>query len=259
MFYEKFLKVRNHLIHFLDNNINSTNLIVIFPPGIQDARFVKELNLVTNARVICLTFPSRYKSSVLSDSNSIEKIAEFCSIFLNIYSRKYKIKQMKLVGFSFGSAVVTRIVEKYSISNIEKIVFVNPGEFFNENVKCILKILFSPALKNHFYAKVLKFILTKLLRVFNPEYFPDDRLFKINSQWISTLDYRISDGKNIQLPTTIFIGNNDKIINYESIDKIIRKFKNLSTIQYSGKHILSYSNSQEYSNIKNQLNAELEF
>ncbi len=258
MYQDKFIKTNKISIHYLDNNANSENLVVIFPPGIQDARFINELNLNNKERIICLSYPSRYKSSILNENNSIEVIAKYCTDFLRIYLKENRISHIKLVGFSFGSAVAMKLIENNFI-HVDKIVLVNTGEFFNKNTKQILRYIFIPALNNYYYAKVLKLILCKFLKVFKEEYFPDDRLLEINEQWISTLDYKIDIAKTVQIPTTIFIGTNDTVIDSKSKEKINKKFTKLQTILYYGKHILNYEFSKDYSKIYNQLEAELEF
>ena len=259
MYTEKFLTINGNVVHYLDNDSQSSNLIVIFPPGIQDARFVQELELISLERIICLSYSSRYKSSILNEFNSLENIANICVNFLKIYLKENDIQNVKLVGFSFGTAVITKIVDKQLEFNISDIILINAGEFFNKFVNFLLKLVFFPALRSNRYAKFLKFVLTKLTKIFNPEYFPDNRLIQINEQWISTLDHMVDTKRKVSIHSVFMDANFDKVIANKSLNKLKTKFKDAEFIDYQGNHIFSYKNSLDYLKIREILHNKLKF
>jgi len=247
-FSDKYLNSDGIKIHYLDNDINSDELIVILPPGFYDARFIDDLKLnIDNKRFISITYPSRYKSDELSDTNSVEKISDYILKFLEKFLINNKeIKNIKIIGFSFGTTIATIIVQKLDSSIYKcELCFVNPGEYFNKKLKSFLKFMFSPARKYSLYRKFLKLVLCNITNTFDSTYFPESRLKAINDQWLSILDYELSDIV-IDIPTVLIIGEKDMVIDKNSIDKLESVFINSKKMTYSGNHLFDYLKSKDY-------------
>jgi len=283
--YQNKRKVKNGiLIHYLDNCVASDKLVVIFPPGIEDARFVMKIDIETqlkNHRIISITYPSRYKSTHISGEDTIDRMN--CNIVevLEEIMLEVQPKKVVLVGFSFGTMIVTRLLQKYAVRLSKraediKVILVNPGEFFPPRIKKLLLFLFKPAYKSEAYRKILKFALVNVAHVFSEDSFPVHRLGDINEQWNATLKYKVVVGTKAETPslqndgladksgvsvkntdilnkTKTFIGKNDRIIDKNSIEKIKNVYKNISLEYYDGGHIVSYGKSKDFTKIKGRI------
>lgn len=75
----------------------------------------------------------------------------------------------------------------------------------------------------------------------------------MNKQWLITLDYRIDTSTKISIPTNIFIGIKDNVINSRSLSKLDSIHRDLTVKRYEGKHIFNYKDSVEYKQIKTDI------
>jgi surfactin synthase thioesterase subunit len=251
---DNYVEVEGINIHYLENNSESDLAIFIFPPGIHDGRFIFELGFKPEVedkyRIFSISYPSRYKSSPLENYNSIEKMSELVYEAIGKLLIEKKIKKIIFIGFSFGSSIITRILQKHNISILEEVIFINPGEFFSTKVKRIFKKIFIPANRSLRYSIFLRFLITKVFRIFHYDYFPTDRLTHINQQWISTLDYRIDPNTKVATNLFLIAGSKDAIISRLSLTKLGKLFKNTQEYMYNGGHILNYGKSKSYKEIK---------
>ncbi len=255
---DKFYKHSQGEFHYLDNGKDSNNLVVIFPPGIYDARFVKDLDLKIDSRMICLSYPSRYKSSVLNTGNDVNNISLITSDLLTDFLRSNNFKSVTFLGFSYGTAIISKVCELLpSLEKIDKVVLVNPGEFFTKTQKNLLRKIFKPATYSKFYSNILKLLVTNILRAFEGMYFPKTRLGMINQQWLSILDYNIDLESIITKPTVIIKASKDHIIDPKSIEKVLSKYPNNSVKVYEGNHISKYNPNTDYRLIKDWIFDEL--
>jgi pimeloyl-ACP methyl ester carboxylesterase len=256
----KIYKVGEIDVHVYDNGVASDDLIIIFPPGIDDGRFVNILGLedvFNEKRVIAITYPSRRKSARLEGFDSIYNINLIMrEVLVQIFSEKSYTK-IYLAGFSFGSMVLTRLLQQgWNImpDDVEiKLILVNAGEFIGGLKKKIIKVALTPTLKNKRYARFWKYSALGLFKNFDPLDFPDDRLQDIGEQMIDILDYRIDTEKQIQYKTYILLGSKDGIIDKLSLDKLDRVYTDDEYVIYDGGHIQSYGDSKEYKLIEADL------
>jgi len=261
-FKDKFIKTNFGKIHLLDNGIRSKNLILIFPPGFQDARFVKTLRLnsaIKSSRLIAISYPSRYKSERINSYDYLGRLVEACfEILEKLDLNKYS--SIRFVGFSFGTMIITRLFQE-KLTNLKtkniKIILITPGEYFSKLKRKFLINMFKPAIHNLGYAKFLKKILTYKSEIFDKNQFHDDRLSDICEQWISTLRYKINLTKKINYKTTTFSASKDSIIDPKSNDKLKSVYQNLEIKCFKGDHIFNYKNSKQYKGIKKELINEI--
>ena len=259
-FHSRIFKVGEIDLHVYDNGVDADNLIVIFPPGIDDGRFVNILDLkdvFEDKRVIAITYPSRRKSARLEGFDSIYNINLILREVIIQILREKSYKKIYLAGFSFGSMTLTRLLQQgWNILPTDseiKLVLVNAGEFFGGLRKKIIKIALRPALKHKRYAQFWKYSALGLFKSFDPLDFPDDRLQDIGEQMIDILDYNIDTEKQIPFKTYILLGSKDGIIDKASLDKLDQVYTDDEYVIYDGGHIQSYGDSKEYKLIEEDL------
>lgn len=246
-FYSKLIKFRGGKIHFLDNKAQSSNLYIIFPPGATDARFIYQIRSIftkSNARIISISYPSRFKSSRIEGFDSIDSISEYLYKFLKKLLYSSSNYSINIMAFSFGTAVVTRLLQNHSElfkpDTPVRIVLVNGGEFFGEKASEIFKRLFEPALNNSKYLKILRLIITTVFKFLPRRLYPNHRLLDLNEQWLSTIGYRINLKYSIEYPVVVIRGTRDIVITPESKDKLLKIYPNSTVVYYPGDHIYDY-------------------
>lgn len=238
-FRDSYFSVGDKKIHYLDNLVNSDSLLIVFPPGYFDARFVKNLHslIPEEIRVISITYPSRYKSSRLFENNTLEEIASL--IHAPIKELAERFKNVYIISFSFGTAISTLVASK-KIPNLKENFLINAGEFFPVKLKNLLIKMFLPAINHKRLVRFYKYVLCDLIKLFPKHFFSGDHAYGLLEQWIDILKYKIPK-LTINYKTTILEGNRDIIINRDSINKLRKIYLNCKIIYYPGSH-LNYLN-----------------
>ena len=233
----------------MDNNVRSKVIYLIFPPGANDARFVHQLKPLLESishRIISISYPSRFKSSRIHGFDSIDTIAEYVYKFLKKLLINSDHLDIRIMAFSFGTAVVTRLFQNHSEIQTRfphsnyKLLLVNAGEFFGEKATYIFKSLFEPALNNKKYLRILRYFVTTFFKFLPRKLYPNSRLLDLNEQWLSTVGYRINMKYKIDIPATVILGTRDLVITPESKEKIKNIFTDSELLFYPGDHIYDY-------------------
>lgn len=259
---EKYIEIDGLTLHYIDNEVQSSEIVFIFPPGIEDARFIEYFSPdKMYFRTIAISYPSRYKSDPLGDAeDSSDKIAVYTSKLVVELSKG--AKHLNLVGFSFGTMIITKILQQHydavakPFGDKIEVILVNAGEFFPDNFVPTFKKIFTPLQENEMLRELVRKAVTKIPFVKDDQLVPENSK-NLNAQWLDVLEYRINLEKSVDVSTKIIIGDHDQLIKSGSLEKLAKVFTRASFSFYGGGHIIDYLTDKNTAKVVDIVKTEL--
>jgi len=213
--------------------------ILLIAPGLMDSTFFKEFipGFPNYYRFIAPDLPGRGKTEPSEKFNTIDSLANFCIEFMNKVIGEEK--PFCIFAISYGTAVANEISRKQT-KRIEAVVLGGAGEYLDEPLKTIGKILLLPALINDKLTKLYIDVLAKLYKVLND--FPRHNAKSLAFQYLSALKYKIDDRFISSSEAVIINFNLDYIITKNSIIKLKKFYPNHHVIFGEVPHVMSPEN-----------------
>ncbi|MEI7578803.1 MAG: hypothetical protein WCJ58_02055 [bacterium] len=242
---EKFFKTSagNKIQYFDNENKPAKPLLIFFSPGFQNGQFIVRFdprNDLKEFHNISITYPSRDNSEVIEDNSVINLVVMLFELIQKIQKANPK-KQIYLVGFSFGTMLITKMLQLHQTELAEmQIILVSPGEFIPTLRNYFLQIVLFPTRFYFSYIRFVRWIFCRVLGIFQKYQFPDERLEALNQQLLAALRYKIDRTILISNKTLIIVADRDQAIKRKSLVKIKEVFPKHYIRSYSGKHLIKY-------------------
>ena len=238
-FFQKTIFIDNLKISYWETqNHNANKTIVLLSPGAWDGGFFKNfLNDYTDKdiRFIAPDYIGRGGTDEIVQFDTIKIVAKYTYKLLQALD----LKKTTLMGISFGTMVCDEMVKTDRDNIVEKVVLIAPGEYMNDFQRIILNILFLPAKYSSKIRLLYRTLLVKYSKAFRD--FPKDKIGSINEQWISTLNYKFSYSKKVNIPALIVLFKNDILVRPDSIKKINRFYLKHTLLEVDIPHNLTFN------------------
>lgn len=270
----KEIMINKNKVHYYQVNNSKSDLNLIMLTGIGTTAnfwpkdFIDILSQKYNLYI--LDYRSLNTDQNGDDLNySIKSLSEDTNAFI----KKLKLKNLYILGWSMGGAVAEQTL--FDNTNTFKQAFlISPAVPLDNNPGLPQKLSETPDLKNprqiynfvfdnNLYDYNPKNLESEVNRFINPDIanlFPNNNIYtkqkKSISQWVKNKN-NLDNFINLNIPTTIFLAKNDKILNPKDTQKTIALIKNKSFINIinfdkSG-HAIDWDQSLKLANIINNL------
>lgn len=205
---------------------NPRRVSLLMSPGPCSGKFFKNFEKYLNPKDlwICPDYPGRGYSLPQTD-NSIDSISESVKLFL----KDLGISNIYLIGFSYGTQIATLLTKKKDIE-IEKIILVASGQYYNDFLRMILKTAFGLLCYSEKFMLVARNLINKISNI------PNKNLKELNMQWLSTLKYEVPNDFITNIPTIFVDFNKDNCVVRKSRNTLRKIFVNHKSYLLDKKH-----------------------
>jgi len=232
---KKDIKLPNVTLKYLESGKGEKTLLFIhgFTGSIDEWSF-QILEFQENYKIYCINMRG-HGGSELGEDVSFEILTEDLNNFINTL----KLKDPIIIGHSMGGIISLNYAIKYT--NLKKLMIVDALPFFHQSMpldlvesfteKEILKFFSRqlsmskkeiPKHKREYYEKLKSWSLERREKAIN------GKMLKIYFKALRAYDLT-EDLKNINIPTLIVFGEDDKILN----DEVIESYKNIKNSKFT--------------------------
>lgn len=214
-------------------------IILLIAPGLMDSSFFKQFipGFPNHYRFIAPDLPGRGKTDVSDRFNSIDSLADFCIEFMNKVIGEEK--KYSIFAISYGTAVATEMTKKTDF-RVDAVVLGGAGEYLNQPLKTIAKVLILPGLISDKITKIYIDLISIFFQVLRD--FPRKNAKSLAFQYLSALNYKIKFNKPSSTTAVIINFNLDYIISNRSLSKLYKYYSNHHLIDGEVPHILTPEN-----------------
>lgn len=269
----KEIEVNKNKIHYyqVDNPKSTLNLIMLTGIGTTANFWPKDFIDTLSQKYNLYILDYRGINTSQDNSNVNYSIFDLAND-TNSFIKKLDLKKTYLLGWSMGSTIALQTAFDNDKSS-KKIFLISPPLPTNANdnsakFKKAPKFnsnddIYNYVFNNNLYNYSPKNLTTEKSRFINSDIstlFPTPEIYAkqkvARNEWVSNKD-AINNFVNIDIPTVIFLSNNDQIEHIDNIQKTISSIKNkamVSTIYLNKSgHAIDWDQSQKLANIINDL------
>ena len=237
MWSQKTCRVNSIQTSYWDNGGDTKDTLIFLPGGNASGMHTKHLDeeLNSNIRFVVPDYPGRGKSDSLHETSNFQNLAKHLfSLFEYL-----KLKDLTLIGHSFGWAIADEVVRQNKSLKIKHLVYIDPGEFIWQPLRLPLKILFYLPIHSQKLRELFWYVICKVFHIFEYHSIAKDKLKDLGEQWMATLNYKIPNHQS-SISTLLVRSMHDAIIDKHNVEKVKRIYPNNWEIFLPIPHIMDY-------------------
>lgn len=237
MWVQKVCNVEGVNVSYWDNEGDSKETIIFLPGGNTSGIHLKHLDeeLSQNIRFIVPDYPGRGKSDSLPVNSNFKNIAKY---FIDLFE-DLKLKDLTLIGHSFGWAVADQIVMQNKNINIKHLIFIDPGEFIWKSLHLPLKILFYLPTHSQQVREFFWYVICNILHIFKYDSISKKGLKDLGEQWMAVLNFKMPNHQS-NISTLLVRSMHDVVMDAHNIEKVKKMYPNNWEIFLPIPHSMDY-------------------
>lgn len=237
MWIQKVCNINGIQTSYWENGGDSKETIVFLPGGNTSGMHLKHLDdeINPNIRFVVSDYPGRGKSDSLAQISNFQNIAtQLLSLFEYL-----KLKDLTLIGHSFGWAVADQVVKQNQKLNIRHLVLIDPGEFIWAPLRLPLKVFFSLPTHSQKAREFFWYVICNIFHIFEYQSIALDKLKDLGEQWTAVLNFKMPSHQS-SVSTLLVRSMHDVVMDGHNIEKVKKIYPDNWEIFLPLPHIMDY-------------------